>query len=199
MRSSLAGGPGMQVACGDCAGCCTSSYVIKIRPHERDALANIPAEVLAPGEADGTRYMPANPQGHCPMYSGSSANDAGCSIYEHRPETCRTYDCRIFSAAGMPAGEGKTMINERIASWRFAYEDEQARREHQAVTAVANYLRQHPVRFPNGRIPSRPSEIAVLAVKSYTVFMAETPDDARVAAGIVAACRDFDARRAPSG
>ena len=37
MRDSLAGGPGMQVACGTCVGCCTSSYVIKVRPHERDA------------------------------------------------------------------------------------------------------------------------------------------------------------------
>ena len=34
MRSALAGGPGMQVACGDCVGCCTSSYFIKVRPHE---------------------------------------------------------------------------------------------------------------------------------------------------------------------
>jgi Fe-S-cluster containining protein len=193
MRSSLAGGPGMQVACGECVGCCTSSYVIKIRPHERDALAHIPAGFREPGEHDGTWYMPADPQGRCPMYSGAAANDAGCSIYAHRPETCRTYDCRIFTAAGMPAGEGKTMINERIASWRFEYEDDEARREHRAVTAAANYLRQHPVRFPNGRIPSRASDIAVLALKSYTVFMPEAPADGLAAARIIAACREFDA------
>jgi len=196
MRSSLAGGPGMQVACGECVGCCTSSYVIKIRPHERDALAHIPAAFLEPGERGGTWYMPANPQGLCPMYSGSAAHDAGCSIYAHRPETCRTYDCRIFAAAGMPAGEGKTMINERIASWRFEYEDDTARREHQAVTAAANYLRQHPVRFPNGKVPSRASDIAVLALKSYTVFMSEPPDDGLAAASIIAACREFDSRAA---
>jgi len=193
MRGSLAGGEGMQVACGTCVGCCTSSYVIKVRPHETDALRHIPAEHLAPGEADGTRYLAANLKGHCPMFSGSSAQDAGCSIYAHRPATCRTYDCRIFTAAGMEAGEGKTMINERIASWRFDYEDEQARREHQAVSAAAKFLRQHVVRFPNGHVPSRASDIAVLAVKAYTVFMDHSPDDAAAAGAIVAACREFDA------
>jgi len=199
MRSSLAGGSAMQVACGECVGCCTSSYVIKVRPRERDALAHIPATCLQPGELDGTQYLAANAQGHCPMFSGSTANDAGCSIYAHRPETCRTYDCRIFAAAGMQAGEGKTMINERVASWRFEYEDETARAEHRAVTAAASFLRQHIVRFPNGEIPSRASDIAVLAVKSYTVFMRPSPDDAASAAGIVAACREFDAHGAGSG
>jgi len=193
MRSALAGGPAMQVACGDCVGCCTSSYVIKVRPHEHDTLAHIAAAHLRPGEADGTRYLMANARGHCPMFSGSDRHDAGCAIYAHRPETCRTYDCRIFTASGMPAGEGKTMINERVASWRFEYEDAAARQEHRAVTAAASFLRQHVVRFPNGQVPSRASDIAVLAVKCYTVFMNGTPDAAATASGIVAACREFDA------
>jgi Fe-S-cluster containining protein len=196
MRDALAGGPGMQVACGECVGCCTSSYVIKVRPHERDALAHIPVDALVGGEPDGTRYMPARPSGHCPMFSGSARHDAGCSIYAHRPQTCRTYDCRIFTAAGMQAGDAKSMINERIASWRFDYEDEGARREHRAVIAAANYLRQHPVRFPNGEVPSRASDIAVLALKSYGVFMSDAPEGEALAGRIVAACREFDARAA---
>jgi Fe-S-cluster containining protein len=187
MRGTLSGGGGMQVACGDCVGCCTSSYVIKVRPHETDALGDIPAMYLGSGEADGTRYMAADSKGHCPMFNGR-----GCSIYAHRPDTCRTYDCRIFTAAGMDAGDGKTMINERIASWRFDYEHETAQREHRAVKAAASFLRQHPVRFPNGHVPSRASEIAVLAVKAYAVFM-DGPEDAAAAAGIVSACREFDA------
>jgi hypothetical protein len=92
----------------------------------------------------------------------------------------------------MDAGAGKSMINERIATWRFDYEDDQARREHEAVSAAAWYLRQHPVRFPNGHVPSRASDIAVLAVKSYQVFMEPVPDDAAVGAAIVAACREFE-------
>ena len=60
------------------------------------------------------------------------------------------------------------------------------------MTEAAAFLRQHPVRFPEGRVPSRPSEIAVLAVKSYQVFLDRPKTDAEISAAIVAACRDFD-------
>ena len=67
--------------------------------------------------------------------------------------------------------------------------------EQRAVQAAASFLRQHPVRFPGGRIPSRPGEIAVLAVKSYA--RVPGPRSGRRggrAAGIVEACRAFDQR-----
>ena len=48
------------------------------------------------------------------------------------------------------------------------------------------------IRFPGGRVPSRPSEIAVLAVKTYEVFLEPPPSDAEIAAAIIAASRDFD-------
>jgi hypothetical protein len=111
--------------------------------------------------------------------------DGNCSIYEDRPETCRSYDCRVYAAAGMNAGEDKAVINARIARWRFDYPHERDCEEHRAVTAAANHLRQHPVRFPGGRIPSRASEIAVLAVKSYTVFLDPPAGDAAISAAIV--------------
>jgi len=189
MRATLAGGPGMQVACGDCVGCCTSGYYIKVRAHEAEALRHIPARHLepAPGEP-GTLMMGFDAAGHCPMFGSG-----GCSIYAHRPDTCRTYDCRIFTAAGMQAGEMRTTINQRIARWRFDYPDESDREEHRAVMAAAAFLRQHPVRFPDGRIPSRPGDIAVLAVKSYRVFLGEKLPDAALASGIIEACRAFDA------
>ena len=193
MRRALAGGPGMDVACGTCVGCCTSSYYIKVRPHEGEALRHIPPEhrSAAQGEPEGTWLMGYDAQGHCPMFGAG-----GCSIYPHRPETCRIYDCRVFTAAGMNAGAGRSVINERVARWRFEYPTEEARLEHRAVTAAAAFLRQHPVRFPGGHIPSRPADIAVLAVKSYTVFMQPPANDAEAAAGIVAACREFDRARA---
>jgi Fe-S-cluster containining protein len=185
----------MQVACGDCVGCCTSSYYIKVRPRETEALRHIGSEHLIPapeGEPQGTWLMGYDAQGHCPMYRAS-----GCSIYAHRPETCRTYDCRIFAAAGMNAGDGRRVINERIARWRFEYAADAGRLEHRAVTAAANFLRQHPVRFPDGHIPSRPSDVAVLAVKAYEVFLNTPASDAEAVAGIVAACKKFDQQ--PSG
>jgi len=191
MRSALAGGPGMQVACGDCVGCCTSSYFIKIRVHE-EALRHIPPAQLidSPRDPPGTRLMGYDAQGHCPMF-----RDGGCSIYSHRPDTCRTYDCRVFTAAGMYAGDGRDVINERVARWRFEYPDADDAREQRAVRAAAAFLRQHPVRFPSGHVPSRAADIAVLAVKSYPVFMGAAGSHEDTVAGIIEACRKFDQQR----
>jgi Fe-S-cluster containining protein len=193
MRAALAGGSGMDVACGDCVGCCTSSYFIKVRAHETTALEHIGADKVrpVPGATNGNMLMGFDEQGHCFMFV-----NGGCSIYTHRPETCRTYDCRVFTAAGMIAGPDKSVINERVSQWRFDYPRERDREEHLAVTAAANFMRQHPVRFPGGRVPSRPSEIAVLAVKSYQVFLNAPPSDSEISAAIVDACRSFDAAAA---
>jgi Fe-S-cluster containining protein len=188
MRSALAGGGDMAVACGDCVGCCTSSYYIKVRPHESRALAAIDSRFLSPAPGSrGGHLMGFRENGHCPMFGAS-----GCSIYRDRPETCRTYDCRVFTAAGMQAGgDDKSVINTRVASWRFEYPTEADRREQRAVLAAANFLRQHPVRFPGGHVPSRASDIAVLAVKTYEVFLDDPEDDGTLAAAIVEAARKF--------
>jgi len=189
MRAALAGSSAMDVACGDCRGCCTSSYFIKVRAHEAATIEKIGADKLraAPGSTRGDLLMGYDAQGHCHMFA-----NGGCSIYQHRPETCRTYDCRVFTAAGMNAGPDRSVINERIASWQFEYPTPRDTQEHRAVTAAANYLRQHPVRFPGGHVPSRASEIAVLAVKSYEVFMDKPETDAEISAAIVATCHRFD-------
>jgi len=189
MRAALAGNAGVDVACGDCVGCCTSSYFIKVRAHEAAAIASIGADNLrpVPGASNGSLLMGFDEQGHCFMFENGR-----CSIYATRPETCRTYDCRVYTAAGMNAGPDKSVINERIASWKFEYPSLRDHEEHRAVTAAANFLRQHPVRFPGGRVPSRPSEIAVLAVKSYQVFLDKPATDEEISTAIVAACRDFD-------
>lgn len=191
MRRSLAGGPGMDVACGDCVGCCTSSYYTRIRAHETRALEKVDPAFLedAPGKKPA-KLMGFRENGHCPMFGAG-----GCSIYQDRPETCRTYDCRVFTAAGMPAGEGKTMINDRVAAWRFEYPTETDRREQAAVRAAADFLRQHVVRFPSGHVPSRASDIAVLAVKTYDVFLRDRADDRQTADDLIAAARTFDATK----
>jgi Fe-S-cluster containining protein len=196
MRRALAGGPGMEVACGDCVGCCTSSYFVKVRPHESRALAAIdPAFLESAPDGAGARLMGYRDNGHCPMFDGT-----GCSIYRDRPDTCRTYDCRVFTAAGMPAGGAdKSVINERVARWRFEYPAEDDRREQAAVHAAASFLRQHPVRFPDGHVPSRASEVAVLAVKTYEVFLGNAVDDRARAAALVAAACAFDDLSAPAG
>lgn len=189
MRAALAGTASMDVACGSCRGCCTSSYFIKVRAHERAALEAIGEECLRPlpGATNGAQLMGFHENGHCFMFANGN-----CTIYAHRPETCRTYDCRVFTAASMNAGEGRDEINERIARWRFDYPSPRDREEHRAVTAAANFLRQHVVRFPGGHVPSRPSDIAVLAVKAYQVFLDPPSSDAEISAAIIQATRDFD-------
>lgn len=191
MRKALAGSDGMDVACGDCVGCCTSSYFIKIRPHEIETRRRTGEECLepAPNAPAGTMLMGYGANGHCAMFRGG-----GCSIYQHRPDTCRTYDCRVFAAAGNTPGDDKPVISERVARWRFDYPTEADRAEHRAVTAAANFLRRYPVRFPGGAVPSRPNEIAVLAVKAYQVFLHASPSDQQTAAAIVNACRAFDGK-----
>jgi uncharacterized protein len=175
MRTALAGDGGMDVACGECVGCCTSAYYIKVRAKETRALAAIDPRHLDPEPtAAGDRIMGYDANGHCHMF-----RDGGCSVYADRPETCRAYDCRVFAAAGIAAGgDDKSVINERVSRWRFEYPS-------------ANYLRQHPVRFPNGRVPSRPSDIAVLAVKTYRVFLDPPANDPDIRAAIIEANREF--------
>ena len=86
MRKALAGEGGMDVACGDCVGCCTSSYYIKVRSKESRALAAIDPRHLDPEPtAAGDRIMGFDSNGHCHLFA-----NGGCSIYADRPDTCRT-------------------------------------------------------------------------------------------------------------
>ena len=86
MQASLRGEQDSDVPCGGCTACCRSSQFIHIGPEETDALAHIPAALLfpAPQRPAGHVLMGYDSQGRCPMLT-----EAGCSIYEHRPRTCR--------------------------------------------------------------------------------------------------------------
>ena len=109
----------MQVPCGACTACCTSSQFVHIAPDENDALAHIPAELRfrAPGLPKGHFVMGYDERGHCPMLI-----DGDCSIYEHRPRTCRAYDCRVFAVTGVEP-EGQPAIAARVREWRFEIDD----------------------------------------------------------------------------
>ena len=189
-RASLRGeGRGLDVPCGDCVGCCTSSLFVHVRPEESATLAVIPARLLvrAPGRPRGHRLLGFAEDGSCPMFTARA-----CSIYAQRPRTCRDYDCRVFAAAGIDAGDGKDAINERVAAWVFAYESEEARRAHDAIRAAAAFIRERRDSFPGGEAPAAPADIAVLALKVYPVFLeprAATAAD--IAVAIVEASKAF--------
>ena len=129
--------------------------------------------------------------GLCPMLVANK-----CSIYEHRPQTCRAYDCRIFAAAGIPAGGSeKAVINERVRQWKFSYKSEEDRGVHDAVKAAASFVQSHKESFPNGRVPTNPSDIAVVAIKVYPVFLAsnlESLSTKEIAEAIVRVSQQFD-------
>ena len=193
-RASLLGDHGSDVPCGDCVGCCVSAYFIPIRPRDSAALANIPIKwlVTAPGQPEGHKMMGYLPDGECPMLV-----DRKCSIYAHRTQTCRDYDCRIFAAAGIDAGgSDKSVINNRVRAWRFSYPTPVDRQHHDAVLAAATFIREHRADFPGGRAPTAPTGIAVLAIKVYKVFLdpqlgqRSRPD---VAMAVIKASGEFDA------
>lgn len=190
MRASLRGGGGAQVPCGDCVGCCASSYYIVVRPTDTRALTKIPLELLL--RSKGNALLPSRKDGTCPMLESGN-----CSIYADRPQTCRDYDCRIFTAAGIEAGgSDKDVINRRVRVWRFDYADDAERRLHEAVRSTAAFIRDHRDDFPDPHPPSSPTGVAALAIKAYTVFLdprVRARHARRIAADILAAARAFDA------
>jgi Fe-S-cluster containining protein len=193
-RASLRGEGGTDVPCGNCVGCCVSSYFIPVRPEDTQALAVIPVDLLvtAPGQKNGHRMMGYREDGTCPML-----NVGKCSIYQQRPQTCRDYDCRIFAAAGIDAGSAdKHVINKRVREWRFTYDTDADRSAHNAVLAAANFIKNKKASFPGGRAPTAPTGIAVLAIKVYSLFLnkdSQASSEAEIAGAIIKASREFDA------
>jgi len=154
MQEALRGERASDVPCNGCTACCTSSQFVLVEPDETDTLAHIPAALLfpAPRRPPGHVLLGYDERGHCPMLI-----DGRCSIYEHRPRACRTYDCRVFPAAGIEADQ--PAVARRARRWRFTYAGPADHDRHDAVRAIAVSLRERHDRV--GAI-----ELAVRAVSS---------------------------------
>lgn len=138
IREVLRDGSTSDVPCGGCTACCTSSQFVHIGPDEHETLARIPRELrfAAPRLPAGHVLMGYDDRGHCPMLV-----DGACSIYEHRPRACRTYDCRVFAASGLELeGPEKSAINERVRRWRFRVPEQTDRDRLRAVRSAAALL-----------------------------------------------------------
>jgi hypothetical protein len=191
-RAALRGSAGSRVPCGDCTGCCTSSYSIEVRPADAAALERIPAASLfrSLGSAAGNWTVRPNQDGTCPMLSCGN-----CTIYAQRPQTCLDYDCRVFAAAGIDAGGvDKAVINRRVHAWRFRFASDEERRAQLAIQAAATFVRVERAHFPPGYAPLNALGIAALALRVYPVFLPPGPpagatDTARA---VVAASAAFD-------
>lgn len=67
-------------------------------------------------------------------------SDGRCSVYEHRPRACRTYDCRVFTAADVEPDQ--PAIAHRSQQWRFSYSEPRDHAFHEAIRSFAkDYLR----------------------------------------------------------
>jgi Fe-S-cluster containining protein len=175
MHSAIRGDRGSDVPCGGCTACCTSSQFIHIAPDESDTLEHIPNELLfpAPRLPRGHMLLGYDERGHCPMLI-----DNQCSIYAHRPRTCRTYDCRVFPAAGIePDDQDKALIAQQARRWRFSFATDADRRQHLAVQAAAAYLRDHVGLLPDGVAPANATQLAVLATDMHDVFLRHDDPD----------------------
>jgi uncharacterized protein len=137
MRAAVRGERDADVPCDGCTACCTAGQFVHIGPDETATLARIPRALLfpAPRMPEGHVLLPHDARGHCPMLVGGR-----CSIYEDRPRTCRTYDCRVFAATGIEPDD--RLIAERAASWRFTYASEVERRRHDAMRTTAVAIRE---------------------------------------------------------
>lgn len=159
------------VPCGSCAACCSSGQFVHIEPDEVEALARVPAALRfpAPGLPAGHVVLPHDDRGRCPMLG-----EHGCTIYEHRPRTCRIYDCRIFTAADVEPDDDQPLIADRVRRWRFDVADGD-RSALDAVRLVARVLTD-PRAHPGGVVPRRAGQRAAMAVGLYEVAI----DGARV-------------------
>jgi uncharacterized protein len=181
MLGAIRGEQASDVPCDGCTACCRSSQFVHIGPDETDTIAHIPADLLfpAPRLPRGHVLMGYDEHGCCPMLI-----DDQCSIYEHRPATCRTYDCRVFPATGLePDDEHKTDIATRARRWSFSFPTDADRIQHDAVNAAADYLRVHTDLLP-GRAATTETQLAVAAVQVHAVFAGRaddpSPDEVRV-------------------
>jgi uncharacterized protein len=188
MRRALRHVADSDVPCGDCCACCSTSHFVHIGPDERETLVRVPRQLVfpAPGMPAGHVLLPYDEHGRCPLLDGRGR----CSIYAHRPLTCRTYDCRVFAAAGIDAD--REAITRRARRWLFSCPAPGDAAQLAAVRAAARWIPAHAAAFPGGAVPDDPADLAVLAVRVADVFLPGGPasdgaDDASIAAAVVRA------------
>ncbi len=169
------------VPCDGCTACCASSQFVLVEPDEHEVRAHVPAELLfpAPGAPDGFSVLPYDEHGRCPMLGAE-----GCSIYDHRPRTCRAYDCRVLAAAEVDVHVDTPAVARRVDRWRFGIDGDDDRRDLVAVRAASRFLEHHAAELPGGGPP--PTQRAALAVELHELFRGGEPTVDDVVAAIAA-------------
>jgi uncharacterized protein len=165
MRAVLKGEQHADVPCDGCVGCCVSSYAIPLRPADQVALEAVPGRYLRIPVGGGLAQMQHRQDGTCPMLEVGR-----CTIYADRPQTCRDYDCRIYTATGLvPDGE-RPVIRERVLQWRFDFLNREELAQHDALHRAAGFIREHAAQFPPAMRADSAAAAAVLALKTWPLF-----------------------------
>jgi uncharacterized protein len=190
IRSSLISDSIMDVPCGKCIGCCVSSKFVRVQAQETMSIKTIPEELLHKTE-DGSYNISFQENGHCSMLV-----DEKCQIYDNRPKSCRQFDCRIYTAAGLlPNRPEEGNIVSRVKDWKFSYDSADSLDCHEAVKETANFIQQNGKHFPGGRTPSDPSQIALVAIKAYPALLQKSDNYEEIALRIVALNEEFEKQR----
>lgn len=175
IEAAVGGDRDATVPCGGCTACCESFQFVHVEPDEEDARAHIPAGLLfpAPARPDGHLVMGYDERGRCPML-----RPEGCSIYEHRPRACRTYDCRVFAATGIDVSTSARSgrIAERVVRWRFGYPGAADEIAGRAVRAASAYLERNPDLLAES-LPPAQRALAVIGI--HRLFLGEDGDTGR--------------------
>jgi Fe-S-cluster containining protein len=78
------------VPCGGCSACCYYDGIPVDKKRDRRHLSYL----LTERDADGGLVLQRRADGAC-AHLGARG---GCTVYEHRPSACRSFDCRAFAA-----------------------------------------------------------------------------------------------------
>jgi len=96
------------VPCGGCSACCYYDGIPVDEKRDRRRLPYLVTE----RNADGGLVLQRRADGAC-AHLGAQ----GCTVYEHRPSACRSFDCRAFAAMGLVE---HCDPNHHIPDWEFA-------------------------------------------------------------------------------
>jgi Fe-S-cluster containining protein len=166
-QAAIRGETAAEVPCAGCTACCTSFQFVQIAPDETETLARIPAALLSPAPRlpAGHVVLGYDERGHCPMLV-----DNECSIYEHRPRTCRAYDCRVFTATGVQLEGRQEAVARRARRWRFEYPTQADRTEQDGVRAAVAFVDRHREVLRDS-LPLTPTALAAAAVAISGAFV----------------------------
>jgi Fe-S-cluster containining protein len=171
--------PVLNVPCNTCNACCYNHRIEVDRSQEPpERLARLD---MVPDEY-GDMKLRKRADGSC-VHLGEN----GCTIYEHRPTTCRTYDCRMSCMLGIRRAyqHGDAVIEE--PAWIFDQETRKDRILHAAFQMAGDHLRQTG-------FPEDPDDLNTLLASIAPAYIAKSREMADQCDDLFASMRHKNGR-----